>query len=154
MLIEHSAWALQAGLQSRSTDSVLGATVLPCPACGIFLTRAGTHVPCFGRWILIYCATRKSQQTLSSQTLVCYHIRYLFFSLFWLLRAPKNNLGFLFLKTDTALSISHVLINYICLLFIYDQFHCPIYKYACCGNTCLWLRKKNVYFKAKMLLLL
>ncbi|KAB0357235.1 hypothetical protein FD754_001391, partial [Muntiacus muntjak] len=25
-----------------------------------------------------------------------------------------------------------------------DQFHCPISKYACCGNTCLWLRKKNV----------
>ena len=47
------------GLQSE--DSVVVAPGLNCSAaCGSSRTRAQTHVPCIGRWILNHCATREA----------------------------------------------------------------------------------------------
>ena len=131
----------------QHVDSVVGAHGFTCSAaCGIFLTRAGTHAPALtDGWVLIHCATREVPANSFFINIVCYHIRYLFFSLFlgyWI--SPKNNLG------SFVPEIRHSIANLLCSLnqelsILYaDQFHCPICKYACCGNTCLWLRKKKM----------
>ena len=69
----------------------------------------------------------------------------LFFRLFlgyWV--SPKNDLG------SSVPENRHNTVNLVYSLnqklsiLCADQFHCPICKYACYENTCLWLRKKCV----------
>ena len=51
------AWAQQ--LQRLSTVVVARGSSFS-ETCGIFLVRDGTHVPCFGRWILNHWTTREA----------------------------------------------------------------------------------------------
>ena len=75
----------------------------------------------------------------------------LFFRLFlvyWV--SPKNDLGFPVPENrHNTVNLVYSLKQELSILWD-DQFHCPIYKCACCGNTCLWLRKKCTLLRIKV----